>query len=196
MSPFHHKTQFTSEELACAIVGVTSYKENRDEVSLWTEEIDLAFPPVIEQKPACGYGSVYLKEEKKYSPIPREQALAFCEQHGIRPPLLFPNDPPDSLSPADSSQFKKSDLLLTIHRLLLLVKDLDNENIHLANAKKYARRKYVRGDGVSHKAVWEGIEEVLARLEVSTAGLGETKTRTIFSAACRLGEEASKEKEY
>lgn len=190
MSIFHHKTQFTREQLACAIVGVLDWKEKRDEVRLWEEEIDLAFPPVIEQKPACNYGSVYLREERKRPDIPREQALAFCEQHGIRPPLLFPDDPPDSQTPADSSQFKESDLLITIYRLMLLAKDLDRE---LEHAAEYKRRRYVRGSGISKIAVWEDIEAILTRLGLATASLGKTKTNDIFSAACRLGAEVSKE---
>lgn len=313
MSVFYHKTQFTSEQLACAIVGVTDWKEKRDEVRLWEEEIDLAFPPAIRQKQVLGYMGEYTKEWKEYPAISREQALAFCEQHGIRPPLLFPDDPPalpklrpfqaedvryfssrlywseqvacylvqglvridasghycyddfpvvwtwplfdagtvqppeanyidlfSELSfpieplvfveycerrniplpselvikvkeiagvvalskpavavptvacptPADTLQFKESDLLVTIFRLMLLVKDLDKE---LNQAAKYSRRRYERGSGISRNAVWEDIAEILNRLGLSTAGLGGSKTRDIFAAACRLGATAFKE---
>lgn len=185
MSVFQHKTQFTSEQLACAIVGVTDWKEKRDEVRLWEEEIDLAFPPAIDQKRFSGYGGgEFIREEKKYPAISREQALAFCEQHGLRPSLLFPDDPPALPAPADSSQFKEPDLLVTIYRLMLLVKDLDKELDHVA---KYKRRRYERGSGISNNAVWEDIAAVLKRLGISATGLGSTKTREILGAACQIG---------
>ncbi|MDS4020595.1 MAG: hypothetical protein RKR03_08810 [Candidatus Competibacter sp.] len=103
---------------------------------------------------------------------------------------LFPETTPTEPALADSSQFKETDLLVTISRLLLLVKDLDKEIAHNA---EYTRKKFVRGSGVSIKAVSEGMEAILNRLDIPTDGLGDTKTRDILTAALRLGAAVPKE---
>lgn len=194
MSIFHHKTQFTSEQLACAIVGVTSWKENRDEVSLWTEEIDLAFPPEVYQKRFSNYGGgERVVEEKKYPAIPREQALAFCEQRGIRPPLLFPDDPPNSLTPADSSQSqetskKDKDKSKSYKSELLTMEDLALENARNKARKEASFRQFIVAlDGLKDEEYLVIIEASLERgVTWIDAETGEKETISVGGMRTRF----------
>lgn len=100
-NPFGLKSVFNVEEAACAIVGVIDYKENRTAVSMMVTELEIAFPPIKKSALIDGYERPYTKEWTESAKITREQLLAWCERKGIRPPLLFPDDPPALPTPAD-----------------------------------------------------------------------------------------------
>lgn len=130
--------------------------------------------------------------ERRNIPLPSELVVKVKEITGVvalsKPAVAVPAVA--CLTPADSSQFKESDLLVTIFRLMLLAADLRKEAEHNAKCRN---RRYERGNSLSKKAIWDDIEVLLNRLEIPTTGLGGTKTREIFTAAWQLGAKAQEE---
>ena len=100
---FKYKTQFTIEQAACAIVGVTAPREKLEEVRHWEEELELTFPPIEQTVTGHGYGGPSKRVRTEPAMIPRARLLAWCEERKIRPPLLFPETIQDDLDPREKT---------------------------------------------------------------------------------------------
>jgi hypothetical protein len=96
---FKYKTQFTVEQAACAIVGVTDPREKLEEVRHWEEELELTFPPIEQTVTGHGYGGPSKRVRTEPAMIPRARLLAWCEEREIHPPLLFPETIQEDLDP-------------------------------------------------------------------------------------------------
>ena len=97
MNPYELKSEFTTLEAACALVGVYDEREAPAQVRAVRRELEIRFPPTEERLPA-GMDSVtgerYYRKCPRSARIPRADLLAWCEARNIRPPLLYPDPPP------------------------------------------------------------------------------------------------------
>jgi len=98
MNPYDLKSEFTTIEAACALVGVCDEREAPAKVRAVRRELEIKFPPIEERVPTgmdLVTGERHYRKRTRPALIPRAALLAWCEGRNIRPPLLFPDPPPE-----------------------------------------------------------------------------------------------------